>query len=70
MKNPIESVQHFCMIQLEILKDQEHKLRKEIQSCNVQREFLTQTLNELGEWKESPDNTIEHLLSTIRNSNK
>jgi FtsZ-binding cell division protein ZapB len=70
MKNPIESVHHFCTIQLEILKDHEYKLRKEIQNCNVQREFLTQTLSELGEWKELSDDTIERLLSTIRNGNK
>lgn len=70
MKNPIESVRHFCTIQLEILKDHEYKLRKEIQNCNVQREFLTQTLKDLGDMRELPADAISDLLSTMRSGDK
>tara|TARA_R110002020_G_scaffold95382_5_gene228967 strand:- start:1978 stop:2190 length:213 start_codon:yes stop_codon:yes gene_type:complete len=70
MKNPIESVRHFCTIQLEILKDHEHKLRKEIQHCNVQREFLTKTLRDLGDARELPADIVSDLLSTRRSSDE
>ena len=48
MRNPIDSVTQFCLIQLEILKTRESRLRKELQDCNIQREFLSQTLQDLG----------------------
>ena len=66
MKNPIESIQHFCMIQLEILKQREYKLRKEIEDCHIQREFLTSLLKEVGELKKAPDNLILQMLNTIK----
>ena len=45
-------VLNFCLIQLELLKEREMKLRKEIVDCEIQREFLTATLEKL---RESPD---------------
>ena len=42
-------VLNFCLIQLELLKEKEMKLRKEILDCEIQREFLTATLAKLRE---------------------
>tara|TARA_R110000824_G_scaffold363486_2_gene551485 strand:- start:341 stop:553 length:213 start_codon:yes stop_codon:yes gene_type:complete len=66
MKNPIESIRHFCVIQLEILKDREHKLRKEIQDCQIQREFLSQVLQDIGEVDQFEGDIIGDLLDTTR----
>ena len=37
----------FCTIQIEILKEREEKLRREILDCKIQKEFLTEMLQEL-----------------------
>ena len=66
MRNPIESMRHFCMVQLEILKTREHRLRKEIQYCSIQREFLSTLLQDLGEPKAGNADIIENLLHTIK----
>jgi hypothetical protein len=66
MKNPLESIQHFCMIQLEILKQRELKLRKEIEDCHIQREFLISLLKDIGELNEAPDDLILQMLNTIK----
>ena len=47
MKKQIESVRQYCLIQLQVTKNKKLKLRKEIQDCEIQEEFLTQTLLEL-----------------------
>jgi FtsZ-binding cell division protein ZapB len=70
MKNPIESVHHFCVIQLEILKTREHKLRKEMQDCQIQREFLSQVLQDIGEVDQFEGDIIGNLLDTIRSRKK
>jgi len=70
MKNPIESIRHFCVIQLEILKTREHRLRKEIQDCQIQREFLSQLLKDIGEIDHAPGQPIHNLLDTIRSKKK
>jgi|ETNvirnome_2_130_1030620.scaffolds.fasta_scaffold08935_2 hypothetical protein len=48
----------FCAIQLEILKDREERLRKEILNCKIQKEFLESTLKEIK--KDNDDN--EHSI--------
>lgn len=50
--SPSEVVLNFCLIQLEMLKDREMKLRKEIMDCTIQREFLTSTVEKLREGKD------------------
>ena len=47
MRNQIESVRQFCLIQLQVMKDKKSRLRKEIQNCEIQEEFLTQILLDL-----------------------
>tara|TARA_Y100000034_G_scaffold73779_1_gene88729 strand:- start:536 stop:691 length:156 start_codon:yes stop_codon:yes gene_type:complete len=42
-------VKQFCLIQLQVLLDREMKLRKEIQDCKLQKEYLTQLLADLGD---------------------
>ena len=63
MKHPIESIRHFCLIQLEILNQREFKLRKEIEECNIQREFLTNVLNDLGGISDTPDDLLLRMLN-------
>ena len=70
MKNLLESVQHFCIIRLEILKEREVRLRKEIEDCNIQREFLQTVLKE-GEVKNLEEHDIiNSLIVTIGRSKK
>ena len=52
MKEKVQAVRRFCFIQLQLLKDREDRLRKEIQECRLQKEFLTQVALDLGEDKE------------------
>tara|TARA_B100000029_G_C17330191_1_gene871393 strand:+ start:452 stop:643 length:192 start_codon:yes stop_codon:yes gene_type:complete len=61
MKDPIESVKNFCVIQLEILNQREERLRKEILDCKIQKEFLTSLLEDLNE-----DNDFYSLLDIMR----
>jgi|TARA_R100001244_G_C5152920_1_gene129932 hypothetical protein len=44
-------VRQFCMIQLQVLKDKEKKLRKEILDSKMQREFLESMLVKIEEDK-------------------
>ena len=48
MKEKVKAVKNFCMIQLQILKDKQESLRKELLNCKIQEEFLTQTIQDLG----------------------
>lgn len=70
MRNPVESVTQFCLIQLEILKTREIRLRKEIQDCTIQREFLSQVLRDLGESPPPIDDAISNLIGTRRSPKK
>jgi FtsZ-binding cell division protein ZapB len=70
MKNPINSITQFCLIQLEILKTRENRLRKELQDCNIQREFLSQTLQNLGREEPIEKDIISNLMDTLRSSTK
>jgi|TARA_R110002074_G_scaffold299887_1_gene471303 FtsZ-binding cell division protein ZapB len=68
MRNPIDSVTQFCLIQLEILKTRESRLRKELQDCNIQREFLSQTLQDLGRKEPIEKDIVSNLMDTMRSS--
>ena len=48
VKQKIDKIKQFCSIQLEILKDREAKLRKELLDCKIQKEFLTSVLQDLN----------------------
>ena len=47
MTDSNDKILKFCLIQLQILSDNEERLRKEILDCKIQKEFLTSILNEL-----------------------
>tara|TARA_R100000808_G_C2127269_1_gene137268 strand:+ start:1021 stop:1185 length:165 start_codon:yes stop_codon:yes gene_type:complete len=49
MKDKVESVRRFAFIQIQVLREREHRLRKELQECLLQQEFLTQIAVELGD---------------------
>ena len=68
MKNPIESIRHFCLIQLELLNQRELKLRKEIEDHSIQREFLMSLLNDLEGAADLPSDLMERMLNTHRRS--
>lgn len=69
-KSPFESITHFCLIQMEILKDREFKLRKEIEDCKIQKEFLSQLLQDLGKSNEIETDIVYNLLNTMRSTKK
>tara|TARA_E500000331_G_C17238155_1_gene705762 strand:- start:1204 stop:1374 length:171 start_codon:yes stop_codon:yes gene_type:complete len=47
-----EKVKHFCLIQLQLLKEKEKDLRKQILDCKIQAEFLTGLLSEIEETRD------------------
>ena len=42
-----QQVLNFCRIQMALIDEKEHRLRKELLDCEIQREFLAQILGEL-----------------------
>jgi hypothetical protein len=42
-----DKVIQFCLIQLQILKDRENSLRKQIQDCKIQKEFLSSIIDDI-----------------------
>jgi hypothetical protein len=70
MRGPIETIKNFCLIQLELLKVREQKLRKEIEDCHIQREFLSKTLKDLGSAGEIETDVIKNLLTITRGIKK
>jgi hypothetical protein len=67
MNSPIEMVSYFCTIQLEILKERELQLRKQIADDHIQREFLAHILETLeGRGPDTNTNIVEDLLHTNR----
>ncbi len=42
-----QKILDFCIIQLEILKQRESNLRKEILDCKIQTEFLSNLIREI-----------------------
>jgi|TARA_R110002012_G_scaffold304196_1_gene507537 hypothetical protein len=53
MKKTAQAIKKFCLIQLQIITNREVRIRKDLQDCLLQREFLTQILAEL------PDDEIQ-----------
>lgn len=41
-------MKQFCYIQLQVLKDREVRLRKEIQECQIQKEFVNAMIEDLA----------------------
>ena len=70
MKSPLETVRDFCIIQLELLKERHLKLRREIEDCHLQEEFLLSTLRDLGNSSETEGDIIKKLLNTYRSVHK
>ena len=70
MKTPIETVRDFSIIQLELLKERQMKLRRDIQDCHLQEEFLLSTLRDLGNTSELEGDIITKLLNTYRSVHK
>lgn len=48
MKKQLDLIRHFCYIQLQVLKDREVRLKKEIQDCLIHREFVKGIIEDLG----------------------
>jgi len=46
MKKQLDLIKQFCYIQLQVLKDREVRLRKEIQECKIQKEFISGILHD------------------------
>jgi hypothetical protein len=47
MDSEKETILSFCKIQLQLLKNRQTRLRKEILECKMQEEFLLSTLSKL-----------------------
>ncbi len=48
MKKQLDLMKQFCYIQLQVLKDREVRLRKEIQECQIQKEFVNAMIEDLA----------------------
>jgi hypothetical protein len=47
MKKKLDLIRQYCLIQMQVIADREERLRREIQDCKLQREYLTHLLIEL-----------------------
>ena len=45
----VQAIKKFCLIQLQIVADREVKIRKDLQDCLLQKEFLSHMLGELSD---------------------
>jgi|TARA_Y100000310_G_C20584840_1_gene764853 hypothetical protein len=54
-------VEQFCLIQLQVLFDREIRLRKDLQDCVIQREYLSHFLAELNE-----NEQFDHLDALVK----
>jgi|2_EtaG_2_1085320.scaffolds.fasta_scaffold311147_1 hypothetical protein len=61
MKKQLDLIKRFCYIQLQVLKDRELRLRKEMQECKIQKEFISGTISEIER------STNESLIKTEEN---
>ncbi len=52
MKKKLRAIKKFCLIQLQIVADREVKIRKDLQDCLLQKEFLSHMLAELSDEEE------------------
>ncbi len=57
----VKLMEQFCLIQMQVLTDREIRLRKELQDCKIQREYLSHFLNELHD-----EETFSQLHSLIK----
>ena len=48
LKNLANKINTFCSIQLEILKERESSLRKQLLECKIQKEFLESMIQDLS----------------------
>jgi hypothetical protein len=48
VKKQLDLMKQFCYIQLQVLKDREVRLRKEIQECQIQKEFVNGMIEDLA----------------------
>ena len=51
--NSQQKILDFCMIQLEIIKQRESNLRREILDCKIQTEFLIDLIEEIKNGEEN-----------------
>ena len=47
MNTVADKLLNFCNIQLQVLKQREDKIRKDLLDCKIQQEFLTSLLEDL-----------------------
>ena len=47
MKKQLDLIKQFCYIQLQVLKDRQSRLRKEIQEAKIQTEFITDMIEKI-----------------------
>ena len=47
MKKELDLIKQFCYIQLQVLKDREIRLRKEIQEGLIQKEFISSIIEKM-----------------------
>jgi len=66
MNDPINSIKTFCLIQIEIQKDRELRLRRGIEDSMIQREFLQSLLRDLGHIDVPDPKLIGSLLREIK----
>mgnify|MGYP003999435015 FL=1 len=66
MSDPINSIKTFCLIQIEIQKDRELRLRRGIEDSMIQREFLQSLLRDLGHIDVSDPKLIGSILKEIK----
>ena len=48
VKKQLDLMKQFCYIQVQVLKDREMRLRKEIQECQIQKEFVNGMIEDLA----------------------
>jgi len=61
--NKFKLVEQFCLIQLQVLGDREIRLRKELQDCCIQREYLSHFLSEIN--SEESSDSLNNLIKEI-----
>ncbi len=49
MKDKVDLIRQYCLIQLQVLNERENRLRKDLVDVKIQREYLTQLIAEIDE---------------------
>ena len=47
MKDKVDLIRQYCLIQLQVLNERENRLRKDLVDVKIQREYLTQLIAEI-----------------------